>query len=218
MNIPDKIGKLPDERTTRAGVDSVLLAQRFGATTCRQSRRSFTHGPVQRVDAVVRVVVRHLPPARVDVEERLGIWLAACRQRDWRDHHDRTLAAAEARRPQRLVVFLGAVRPPCNAGRTGTAGGRFSEAGGRTLACVSTTPTAARGLYFTRPATETERALLEHLGYDVPADLTPSSTSSTETLRRRRWPQLEGDATMTTPRLPNVAPRPTGTAGIAARR
>ena len=29
MNIPDKLGKLPDERTTGAGVDSVLLAQAF---------------------------------------------------------------------------------------------------------------------------------------------------------------------------------------------
>lgn len=45
--------------------------------------------------------------------------------------------------------------------------------------------------YFTRPATATERALLDHLGYTVPIDLQTRVQFHTETLRQRRWPQLE---------------------------
>lgn len=44
---------------------------------------------------------------------------------------------------------------------------------------------------YTRPATDTERALLEHLGYTLPAELETRVQFITETLRRRRWPQLE---------------------------
>jgi hypothetical protein len=45
--------------------------------------------------------------------------------------------------------------------------------------------------YFTRPATPAERTLLEHLGYTLPAELTTRVEFLTETLRQRRWPQLE---------------------------
>lgn len=44
---------------------------------------------------------------------------------------------------------------------------------------------------WTRPATDTERALLAHLGYDVPATLSTTVDYSAG-IRRRRWPALEG--------------------------
>lgn len=48
----------------------------------------------------------------------------------------------------------------------------------------------ARG--FERPATDTERILLAHLGYTVPADLTTLVTFKTRSVRNRRWLALEG--------------------------
>jgi hypothetical protein len=45
--------------------------------------------------------------------------------------------------------------------------------------------------YFTRPATTAERTLLEHLGHTLPETLETRVEYLTETLRRRRWPQLE---------------------------
>lgn len=42
-----------------------------------------------------------------------------------------------------------------------------------------------------RPATPTERILLEHLGYTLPDTLETRVQSLTETARRRTWPQLE---------------------------
>ena len=51
-----------------------------------------------------------------------------------------------------------------------------------------------RGMWarpWTRPATATERALLEHLGHTVPAELTTTIDYSAG-IRRRRWLQLEG--------------------------
>jgi hypothetical protein len=42
-----------------------------------------------------------------------------------------------------------------------------------------------------RPATDTERALLAHLGYVVPAELETRVEYLTATVRNRRWPQLE---------------------------
>ena len=47
--------------------------------------------------------------------------------------------------------------------------------------------------FFNRPATPTERALLEHLGHTLPADLLTRVSFRTETLRQRRWPSLETD-------------------------
>ncbi|CAM4413790.1 hypothetical protein MB901379_03885 [Mycobacterium basiliense] len=45
--------------------------------------------------------------------------------------------------------------------------------------------------YFERTATDTERTLLEHLGYALPDDLTTRVSYASETLRCRTWPQLE---------------------------
>ena len=42
---------------------------------------------------------------------------------------------------------------------------------------------------FDRPATETERMLLEHLGYELPDDLVTRVTFFAA-VRNRRWPQL----------------------------
>jgi hypothetical protein len=49
----------------------------------------------------------------------------------------------------------------------------------------------ARIWYFDRPATDTERTLLAHLGYTLPEQLTTRVDYASETLRRRTWPQLE---------------------------
>lgn len=49
----------------------------------------------------------------------------------------------------------------------------------------------ARCWYFERPATDAERTLLAHLGYQLPDELTTRVSYATETLRRRTWPQLE---------------------------
>jgi len=45
---------------------------------------------------------------------------------------------------------------------------------------------------FTRLATATERELLGHLGYSVPATLTTRVNWLSNGVRRRSWPQLEG--------------------------
>lgn len=50
---------------------------------------------------------------------------------------------------------------------------------------------AARVWFWERPATDAERTLLEHLGYTLPDQLTTRVQFQTETLRTRRWPQLE---------------------------
>ena len=42
----------------------------------------------------------------------------------------------------------------------------------------------------TRPATPTERALLAHLGYTLPAELETRVQWLTNGVRRRTWPQL----------------------------
>jgi hypothetical protein len=47
---------------------------------------------------------------------------------------------------------------------------------------------------FERPATETERILLQHLGFTVPADLVTVVTWPSRSVRRRRWPALEGQS------------------------
>jgi hypothetical protein len=44
---------------------------------------------------------------------------------------------------------------------------------------------------FPRPATTTERTLLEHLGYELPAELLTAVAYPTYGIRNRRWPQLE---------------------------
>ena len=45
-------------------------------------------------------------------------------------------------------------------------------------------------LHTERPATPTERALLTHLGYTVPAVLTTVVTYRSTGVRNRTWPQL----------------------------
>jgi hypothetical protein len=45
---------------------------------------------------------------------------------------------------------------------------------------------------FDRPATTTERTLLIHLGYTVPAGLTTRVRWISNGVRTRRWPALEG--------------------------
>lgn len=45
---------------------------------------------------------------------------------------------------------------------------------------------------FERPATDTERLLLDHLGYGpIPDDLTTTVHYFTTSVRQRRWPALE---------------------------
>lgn len=44
---------------------------------------------------------------------------------------------------------------------------------------------------FTRPATPTEIALLEHLGHEIPPELVTSVKFYTKSCRNRRWPQIE---------------------------
>jgi hypothetical protein len=44
---------------------------------------------------------------------------------------------------------------------------------------------------FERPATETERALLAHLGYVLPEELVTVVRYRTRGVRNRTWPQLE---------------------------
>lgn len=44
---------------------------------------------------------------------------------------------------------------------------------------------------FTRPATNTERTLLEHLGYTLPDTLRTHVNWLSPGVRNRRWPQLE---------------------------
>src|SRR4051812_20081382 len=46
---------------------------------------------------------------------------------------------------------------------------------------------------FTRPATATDRTLLQHLGYMPPDDLPTRVSFPAGGVRRRRWPQLESD-------------------------
>jgi hypothetical protein len=46
---------------------------------------------------------------------------------------------------------------------------------------------------FSRAATDTERQLLAHLGYTVPADLATRVHWLSPGVRNRRWPQLEGN-------------------------
>jgi hypothetical protein len=53
--------------------------------------------------------------------------------------------------------------------------------------------------FFERPATDTERTLLQHLGYTLPDKLTTRVDYATETLRRRTWPQLEESQEVPTP-------------------
>jgi hypothetical protein len=50
---------------------------------------------------------------------------------------------------------------------------------------------------FTRPATETERALLEHLGHVLPEELLTTVTFPSKGCRRRRWPVLETPEVLT---------------------
>ena len=44
---------------------------------------------------------------------------------------------------------------------------------------------------FQRPATEAERILLQHLGFQLPTQLTTQAKWVTPGCRNRRWPQLE---------------------------
>lgn len=44
---------------------------------------------------------------------------------------------------------------------------------------------------WTRPATPTERLLLERLGYELPEKLQTYITYTTASIRNRRWPALE---------------------------
>jgi hypothetical protein len=50
----------------------------------------------------------------------------------------------------------------------------------------------ARYPRFSRTATAAERVLLEHLGYELPDELTTAVTMLTAGIRHRAWPQLEG--------------------------
>ena len=45
-----------------------------------------------------------------------------------------------------------------------------------------------------REATETERILLAHLGFELPEQLTTKITWPSRSVRRRTWPQLEEES------------------------
>lgn len=47
---------------------------------------------------------------------------------------------------------------------------------------------------FEREATSTERALLSHLGFTVPEQLTTVVKFKSPSVRNRRWPQLEDES------------------------
>lgn len=50
--------------------------------------------------------------------------------------------------------------------------------------------------FFERPATAVERALLgEHLGYELPDELTTRVEWVNDIVRRRTWPELESETT-----------------------
>jgi len=50
--------------------------------------------------------------------------------------------------------------------------------------------------FFERPATPVERALLgEHLGHELPVELTTRVEWVNDIVRRRTWPQLESETT-----------------------
>jgi hypothetical protein len=53
--------------------------------------------------------------------------------------------------------------------------------------------------FFTRPASDTEKALLAALGYTIPDDLTTRVSFPSPLVRRRRWPALETTEGSTTP-------------------
>lgn len=55
-------------------------------------------------------------------------------------------------------------------------------------------PTPEHVWVFERVATPTERVLLQHLGYELPADLATRVTWF-GAARNRRWPQLESETT-----------------------
>ena len=48
---------------------------------------------------------------------------------------------------------------------------------------------------FERPATETERILLVHLGFELPEQLTTVVRYRTRGVRHRSWPALEAEVT-----------------------
>lgn len=50
-----------------------------------------------------------------------------------------------------------------------------------------------------RPATDTERALLEHLGHELPDELFTLVAYPSDGVRNRRWPQLENTTQEVTP-------------------
>jgi hypothetical protein len=52
-----------------------------------------------------------------------------------------------------------------------------------------------RGQCFDRPATETERTLLAHLGFTLPDDLVTHVDRISTSVRQRRWPALESQIT-----------------------
>jgi hypothetical protein len=60
--------------------------------------------------------------------------------------------------------------------------------------CAVADRDAMRPRGFERPATDTERILLQHLGYQLPDNLVTVVRYRTRGVRNRRWPQLEQEA------------------------
>lgn len=60
-----------------------------------------------------------------------------------------------------------------------------------TLECDSRYARETGCTRWSRSATETERVLLQHLGYELPANLATHITYTTASIRNRRWPSLE---------------------------
>jgi hypothetical protein len=54
---------------------------------------------------------------------------------------------------------------------------------------------ARRVRSFKRPATDTERVLLQHLGFELPDELVTVVRYRSRGCRNRRWPQLETQET-----------------------
>ncbi|MCV7010357.1 hypothetical protein [Mycobacterium gordonae] len=70
----------------------------------------------------------------------------------------------------------------------------LQQAEDATLAHDNQLESRSPGQCFDRAATDAERTLLAHSGFDLPDDLLTHVDRLTASVRRRRWPQLEAQA------------------------
>jgi hypothetical protein len=87
--------------------------------------------------------------------------------------------AAQGRDPRGWLVFDGLLPEP------------YAGAEDSTAVCDRDYARQRNPRPYTRPATSTEVALLQHLGYDTPDDLETTVSWPSKSCRRRRWLALE---------------------------